>query len=67
MTRPGTMGGTFKHGDQAHIFEGGKIVNCLVVGVSGDGSTITLDSAHGVRYTRAPGDVGRGWLAIGGE
>lgn len=66
MTRPGIRGGTFKAGDQAHVYDQGKVVNCIVVGMSNDSqNTVTLDSEHGVRYTRNADDVGRGWLMIG--
>lgn len=68
MTRPGARGGIFQPGDQAHVYDEGKIVNCVVVGVSNDGHrTVTLDSAHGVRYTRHADEVGRGWLMVGGQ
>jgi len=61
------MGGTFKRDDQAHVFDQGKIINCVVVAVAdNDGIiTVTLDSAYGIRYTLPAAQVGRGWLAVG--
>lgn len=70
MTRPGTMGGTFKHGDHAHVFDQGRIVNCIVAFTTTheDGSvTVVLDGSYGIRYSLDASQVGQGWLMVGGD